>query len=154
MDFTDSPLDQEVAVDPEMIGKVYEILVNVSEESSERGDAGIFYTPRIEITLMCRLALVNYLANHLGEENKSLIYELVFAFEPDEKQTADKKCAEAKLLEQLLKLLKKITVIDPACGSGSFLVGMLYILYDLINRANQNLMKQEDSYDLKKQIIG
>jgi len=150
----DSPLDQEVAVDPEMIGKVYESLVNVSEEASERGDAGIFYTPRIEITLMCRLALVNYLANHLGEENKSLIYELVFAFEPDEKQTADKKCAEAKLWEQLLKLLKEITVLDPACGSGSFLVGMLYILYDLINRANQNLRKQEDSYDLKKQIIG
>ena len=41
----DSPLDQEVAVDPEMIGKVYESLVNVSDEADERGDAGIFYTP-------------------------------------------------------------------------------------------------------------
>ena len=41
----DSPLDQEVAVDPEMIGKVYESLVNVSEETDERGDSGIFYTP-------------------------------------------------------------------------------------------------------------
>ena len=51
----DSPLDQEVAVDPEMIGKVYESLVNVSEETDERGDAGIFYTPRTEIDLMCRL---------------------------------------------------------------------------------------------------
>jgi hypothetical protein len=38
----DSPLDQEVAVDPEMIGKVYESLVNVSEEASERAEAGIF----------------------------------------------------------------------------------------------------------------
>ena len=38
----DCPLDQEVAVDPEMIGKVYESLVNVSEETDERGDAGIF----------------------------------------------------------------------------------------------------------------
>jgi len=150
----DSPLDQEVAVDPEMIGKVYESLVNVSEETSERGDAGIFYTPRIEITLMCRLALVDYLANHLGQEYKSLIYELIFAFEPDEKSIADKKCAEAKLWEQLLKLLKEITVLDPACGSGSFLVGMLYILYDLLNRANRNLRKREDSYDLKKRIIG
>ena len=41
----DSPLDQEVAVDPEMIGKVYESLVNVSDEEDEQGDAGIFYTP-------------------------------------------------------------------------------------------------------------
>ena len=38
----DSPLDQEVAVDPEMIGKVYESLVNVSTELDTRGDAGIF----------------------------------------------------------------------------------------------------------------
>ena len=64
----DSPLDQEVAVDPEMIGKVYESLVNVSDEADERGDAGIFYTPRTEIDLMCRLALVDNLTNHLGEE--------------------------------------------------------------------------------------
>jgi hypothetical protein len=50
----DSPLDQEVAVDPEMIGKVYESLVNVSTEADERGDAGIFYTPRTERVLtMC-----------------------------------------------------------------------------------------------------
>jgi hypothetical protein len=47
----DSPLDQEVAVDPEMIGKVYESLVNVSTELDTRGDAGIFYTPRTEIDL-------------------------------------------------------------------------------------------------------
>ena len=66
----DSPLDQEVAVDPEMIGKVYESLVNVSDEADERGDAGIFYTPRTEIDLMCRLALVDNLTNHLGEETQ------------------------------------------------------------------------------------
>ena len=45
----DTPLDQEVGVDPEMIGKVYESLVSVEDE--ERGDAGIFYTPRVEIDL-------------------------------------------------------------------------------------------------------
>ena len=52
------------------------------------GDAGIFYTPRTEIDLMCRLALVDNLANHLGEEHKSALYKAVFAFEPDER-TAD-----------------------------------------------------------------
>ena len=41
----DSPLDQEVAVDPEMIGKVYESLVNVSDEEDEQGDAGISTPP-------------------------------------------------------------------------------------------------------------
>ena len=90
----DSPLDQEVAVDPEMIGKVYESLVNVSEETDEQGDAGIFYTPRTEIDLMCRLALVDNLANHLGEEHKSALYKAVFAFEPDERTRADQQLRE------------------------------------------------------------
>lgn len=152
----DSPLDQEVAVDPEMIGKVYESLVNVSEETSERGDAGIFYTPRIEITLMCRLALVDYLTNHLGEEYKSLLYELVFAIEQEDKEVADRKCTDARLWERLYRLLNEITVLDPACGSGSFLVGMLYILDDLIDRSERNLplLFKEDAYNRKKDIIG
>ena len=69
-----------------MIGKVYESLVNVSDETDERGDAGIFYTQRTEIDLMCRLALVDNLTNHLGEENKNLLYEVLFAFSPTIKQ--------------------------------------------------------------------
>ena len=54
-----------------------------------QGDAGIFYTPRTEIDLMCRLALVDNLANHVGEEHKSALYEAVFAFESEEKADAD-----------------------------------------------------------------
>jgi hypothetical protein len=150
----DSPLDKEVAVDPEMIGKVYESLVNVSTEADERGDAGIFYTPRTEIDLMCRLALVDFLANHLGQKNKNLLYEAVFALEIDEKVSADRGLAEAKLWPTLDSCLRDITVLDPACGSGSFLVGMLYILDDLQERANKHLGKKERAYERKKRIIG
>ena len=86
----DTPLDQEVAVDPEMIGKVYESLV--SAEEKEKVDAGIFYTQRVEIDLMCRLALVDNLSNHIGTEgDKYLLYEVLFAFEPEEKMEADAK---------------------------------------------------------------
>ena len=150
----DSPLDQEVAVDPEMIGKVYESLVNVSDEADERGDAGIFYTPRTEIDLMCRLALVGNLTNHLGEEHKNLLYEVLFAFDPDDKAEADRKLAEVQLWEPLNTSLKGLAVVDPACGSGSFLVGMLHILNDLRDRANQGLGREEPSFDRKKDIIG
>jgi len=150
----DSPLDKEVAVDPEMIGKVYESLVNVPEGVDERGEAGIFYTPRTEIDLMCRLSLVDHLTNHLGEESKNLLYQLVFALEPDEKIDADKAVAEAALWSDIDKRLREITVLDPACGSGSFLVGMLNILDDLQSRANQQLSVHESSYDRKKRIIG
>ena len=150
----DSPLDQEVAVDPEVIGRVYESLVNISEEADERGDAGIFYTPRTEIDLMCRLALVDHLANHLGNENKSLLYQLVFALEPEEKEDADKAFSDAKLWSALNRRLHDITVLDPACGSGSFLVGMLHVLDNLQERANRHLNIQETPYDRKKRIIG
>ena len=150
----DSPLDQEVAVDPEMIGKVYESLVNVSDEADERGDAGIFYTPRTEIDLMCRLALVNNLTNHLGETHKDLLYEVLFAFNLDDKAEADGKLAEAQLWEPLDTCLKVLAVVDPACGSGSFLVGLLHILDDLRYRVNQGLGREESGFDRKKGIIG
>ena len=150
----DSPLDQEVAVDPEMIGKVYESLVNVSEEADERGDAGIFYTQRTEIDLMCRLALVDNLTNHLGEAHKNLLYEVIFAFSSDDKADADGKLTAAQLWEPLDGCLKALTVVDPACGSGSFLVGMLHILNDLHDRINQGIGREESSFDRKKGIIG
>ena len=148
----DTPLDQEVAVDPEMIGKVYESLVSVEDE--ERGDAGIFYTPRVEIDLMCRLALVDNLANHIGnEDDKYLFYEALFAFEPLEKTEADAKLAD--LWEEIHKHLTEITVLDPACGSGSFLVGMLYILDDMRERAEQYLgIHTESRFERRKALIG
>ena len=150
----DSPLDQEVAVDPEMIGKVYESLVNVSPETDERGDAGIFYTPRTEIDLMCRLAIVDNLAVHMGEEHKSTLYEAVFAFDPDEKTAADLRLNSENLWVPLNECLSEIAIVDPACGSGAFLVGMLHILDDLRDRANRHLGNDQLSFDRKKAIIG
>lgn len=149
----DSPLDQEVAVDPEMIGKVYESLVNVSTEIDERGEAGIFYTPRVEIDLMCRLSLVNYLTNQLGQQYKHLLYDLVFALEPHEKSEADDRADARGLWPKLHASLRSIRVVDPACGSGSFLVGMLYVLDDLQKRANERDYEDENAYRRKKRII-
>lgn len=149
----DTPLDQEVAVDPEMIGKVYESLVNVSAEADERGDAGIFYTPRVEIDLMCRLSLVDWLANHLAEIPKSILYEFVFAFSPEDKAAADRRLAANNLWPEMERLLKGVTVLDPACGSGSFLVGMLMILDDLLARCSSALGGGETPYQRRKGIV-
>lgn len=57
------PLDVEVAVDPQMIGYVYESLSNVAEEIYKRQDLGIFYTPTVEVDFMCRRTVVEYLSN-------------------------------------------------------------------------------------------
>ena len=154
----DSPLDQEVAVDPEMIGRVYESLVSVHESDDEGGQWGIFYTPRTEIDLMCRLALVDNLANHLGDQHRPLLYEVVFALEAEEKREADEKVARENLWPALDHHLGEITVLDPACGSGSFLVGMLRVLADLRERADDALGRgprdAQYRYELKKEIVG
>ncbi len=148
----DTPLDQEVAVDPEMIGKVYESLVSVEDE--EKSDAGIFYTPRVEIDLMCRLALVDNLANHIGtKDDKYLFYEMMFSFEPGEKIEADAKLTD--LWNKVYQHLQNISVLDPACGSGSFLVAMLHVLDDIQERAERCLgIPATSRFERRKSLIG
>jgi hypothetical protein len=153
----DTPFDKVVAVDPEMIGKVYESLVNIRaeglQEIDQRGMAGIFYTPRVEIDLMCRLALSDWLMNHMPELNSDLIYELVFAFDKEEKEAADKNL-DGSAWRKINSLLDEVTVLDPACGSGSFLVGMLSVLDDLKERAARALgEKPENPIERRKRII-
>lgn len=154
----DTPLDQEVAVDPEMIGKVYESLVNITfegiTEEDLRGKAGIFYTPRVEIDLMCRLSLTDWLSNQLGQQHKNLLRRAVFAYSPEEKREADEALLKENLWEQLNTALRSVTVLDPACGSGSFLIGMLLVLDDLQARADAILGIQETHYERRKRIIG
>ena len=149
----DTPLDQEVAVDPVLIGKVYESLVNVSSETDENGDSGICYTPRIEIDLMSRLSLVDWLRNHLADVHYSVLYEFVFAFNPEDKAAADRRLTELNLWPVVNRLLRSVTVLDPACGSGSFLVGTLMILDDLLSRCAAVLGGDETSYERRKSIV-
>ena len=146
-------LDEEVAVDPEMLGAVYERLVNVTFESEEdlRGTAGIFYTPRTEIDLMCRLALVDWLGNRL--KSKDLLYRWVFALSEEEKQEADQAVTQEGLWEDLDKFVRRVRVCDPACGSGSFLVGMMLVLDDLQARCNRALGRSETPYERRKRIL-
>ncbi len=156
--------DEEVAVDPEMLGTVYERLVNITYETDEkgpsavdtkdlRGTAGIFYTPRIEIDLMCRLALVDWLSNQLGNDKKDLLYQWVFAFSEEEKAEADQEVTKEGLWETLSNLVRKVRVCDPACGSGSFLVGMMLVLDDLRARCNAVLGENKTPYERRKSIL-
>lgn len=137
------PLDMEVAVDPEMIGKVYESLI----AEDERGESGIFYTPRIEIDFMNRLSLVEYLYSKTNFEKEKII-ELIF--NPTNNITY--------LSQDELKIIKenldKIKIVDPAVGSASFLVGMLNILVELQTILSKEIEgKDENPFALKQRII-
>lgn len=132
----DEPLEKEVAVDPEMLGKVFENLL----ESNDRKTQGTFYTPREIVHYMCQESLVSYLSAGL-EDNVAKndiskfikIGELVGEHEAavilKEKETKDYSHkipesirANAKQIDEKLASIK---VCDPACGSGAFLVGMM-----------------------------
>ena len=103
-----TPLDIEVAVDPEMLGKVFEELV------TGRHDTGSYYTPRPVVSFMCRESLKICLQNKTDEAPETLK-----AFVDD---------GEAETIrdpEKVLKVLQTLRICDPACGSGAYLLGMM-----------------------------
>ncbi len=141
----DTPLEVEVAVDPEMLGKVYESLI--SEE--ERGKGGIFYTPRIEIDYMCRLSLVEYLSEETKIPKKDLI---PLVFEPQRIQ--DEQYLKMEDLRRIKEATDKVKVVDPAVGSASFLVGMMNVLIEIMRNLSLKIEKREENlFALKNKVL-
>lgn len=133
-----TPLDIEVAVDPEMLGKIFEELV------TGRHETGSYYTPKPIVSFMCREALKGYLETRLPTENKIALEQFVDEHKPEGIGNA----------EAVLEALRRITVCDPACGSGAYPLGMLHELLDL--RACLFATKKLDAvstYDRKLEII-
>lgn len=140
----DTTLDIEVAVDPVMLGQVYESLVN----EEERGKSGIFYTQPVELDFMCRMALIEYLNGKLPVKKENII-RLVIGIAGGE----DLPYLEPSVLSQLRDLIEDIAVVDPACGSGAFLVTMLNILLELHLYIAAQRGYEPNTYELKKRII-
>lgn len=137
----ESPYDVDVAIDPAMLGRIYESLI--AEE--ERGKAGIFYTPRIEVNLMCRLALFEFLSTKAKDPDDAYKRKIIdFLFTPIE----DWQGSEHDDFKKLMDILQSVKVVDPACGSGAFLVGMMQVLKELYKK-----LDIEPDYTLKNDII-
>ncbi len=133
-----TPLDVEVAVDPEMLGKIFEELV------TGRHETGSYYTPKPIVSFMCQEALKGYLKNRCpGEKSDSID---IFVTERDATQLRNP--------EYVLDQLKKVRVCDPACGSGAYLLGILHELIELRQALfiSQNL-DSSTMYDRKLEII-
>ena len=110
IDETD-PEDREVGVDPEMLGKIFE---NLLEDNK---DKGAFYTPKEIVQYMCRESLIAYLAEETQDE--PAMRDLVLNH--NTQTIKDKKT--------VLSALKNIKICDPAVGSGAFPMGMLNELF-------------------------
>ena len=134
-----TPYDVEVAVDPEMLGKVFEELV------TGRHDSGAYYTPRPVVSFMCREALKGYLEG----KDTGASPEAIAAF-VDRHDTDGIGVAEAR---RISLALSEVTVVDPACGSGAYLLGMMQELIELQNTLFNVGVDAKSLYDLKLEII-
>ena len=135
-----TPLDIEVAVDPEMLGKVFEELVTGRHES------GSYYTPRAVVTFMCREALKPLLLDRTGASQEA-IEALVDHHVVDGLTESD--------AGEITAVLDVLRVVDPACGSGAYLLGFTQELL-AVRRALQSEKLSSDSkfqYELKLRII-
>jgi len=113
--------DKEVSVDPEMLGKVFE---NLLEENLRKGK-GAYYTPREIVHYMCQESLIEYLSNKVPNTSRINIESLIKFGEYDEVESPRTVALNRTSSELLLKALTEIKIVDPACGSGAFLVGIL-----------------------------
>lgn len=147
----DEPMEREVAIDPEMLGKVFENLLEVKDRKSK----GAFYTPREIVHYMCQESLINYLTNKMGVSEDAIRDFILYGdYMKDEDTNKEKRQRNGGMLisEELYKLnpdgsvavnlllevdkaLQDVRVADPAVGSGAFPLGML----NEIVRARQNI---------------
>lgn len=135
----DEPLEKEIAVDPEMLGKVFERLLEVNE----RKDKGAFYTPREIVSYMCRESIRNYLKNSFRD--------IDFLFDEDISlymEDTRRKTYTVEGLLQVKEVLIGLKVCDPACGSGAFLIGMLNEILALIEKIDLVTRAADDYEDL------
>ena len=125
--------DQELSVDPEMLGRIFENLlaeINPETGSSERKRTGSFYTPRQIVEYMVDQSLIEYFKTKTDINEKKLSalvsYDLIddaeYPLEDNEKR-------------EIIEVIESLKILDPACGSGAYPIGALqkivYILQQI-----------------------
>lgn len=145
-----TPQDIDVALDPELLGKVFENLLasfNPETNESARKDSGSYYTPREIVSYMVDRAVKEYLKSKLKRSDKdeeTIDKCLDSLFLEDEEKEENKFNLEEK--EKLVKAINSIKVLDPACGSGAFPMGVLIRLTFLLKKLKEG-DKEEGGQD-------
>ena len=117
------PTDAQVGVDPEMLGRIFESLL---EDNKEKG---AYYTPKEIVQYMCRESLIAYLCTGIdqGTPEHQAISQFVKSY--DAELLTGLELEGVELGTKVLERLKEVKVCDPAIGSGAFPMGMLRELY-------------------------
>ena len=130
------PNDAEVGVDPEMLGRIFE---NLLEDNK---DKGAFYTPKEVVQYMCRESLIAYLQTNRSNADQECIRQFVTTHDAE---------LLGSLKEEILQCLRKVKICDPAIGSGAFPMGLLRELFFCRSAIEPNMV--ENAAKIKLQII-
>ena len=135
------PNDAEVGVDPEMLGKIFE---NLLEDNK---DKGAFYTPKEIVRYMCQESLTAYLQTDIDDaEVKEHIANYVKTNDVEELGGAS-----SELAMSIDQKLIDVKICDPAIGSGAFPMGLLRELYAC--RKSIEIFEEDNAADIKRHII-
>ena len=132
------PSDAEVGVDPEMLSRIFE---NLLEDNK---DKGAIYTPKPIVEYMCRQSLIAYLQTDMPEAEHAAIEKFVKTYDPSD--------LTKKTASTIDRKLKSVKICDPAIGSGAFPMGMLRELYFCRTALEEDLGNHRPA-EIKRQII-
>ncbi len=144
-----TPIEEEVALDPELLGKVFENLLaayNPETEATARKQTGSYYTPREIVNYMTDESLIAYLKNALlphaesdaqkAEIEKKLRGLLAYNDAPNPFDEAE--------TEVLIKAIDTLKILDPAVGSGAFPMGVLHKLVFILGKLDPGNERWKD----------
>lgn len=123
-----APFDVEISIDPEMLGRIFENLlaeINPETEKSAKDESGSFYTPREIVDYMVMEAIKLYLYKKLPDMKDKIdrIFDVEESIEYSDKER-----------ELILKNIHDMIILDPACGSGAFPLGILQRVFNVIDK--------------------
>jgi hypothetical protein len=151
-----SPEYEQVAIDPEMLGKVFESLLATQVDATgeqARQAIGAFYTPRSIVSYMCNEAMRKVLSEKFADNKKALTAIDALLDTPDSQWasygTNSRRDAFKGFETVLLQEIREVTIFDPACGSGAFPMGMLQLLVKM----HQRLTSEADLYKIKLHFL-
>lgn len=129
-----TPFDQEVSLDPELLGKVFENLLasfNPETQTTARKQTGSFYTPREIVQYMVDESLVAHLKRTVGENLEPQYRQLMQYSDNEVELTAEQR-------KSIMQSLYNCKILDPACGSGAFPMGILQQMVHILSRIDPN----------------
>lgn len=136
-----TPYEIEVALDPELLGKVFENLLasyNPETKTTARKQTGSFYTPRAIVNYMVDESILAYLKNKLLDDAIGKEDELEENLRLLLSYSGDENPFDAKDTINLLKAIDSCKILDPACGSGAFPMGVLQKMVHILQKLDKD----------------